>query len=71
MVKTLRTYTINSDLIEKLKDYNASELINTLLIDYFKKHDYKQMSLEEKKKYLKKLKLTKEYKEQIEKLEHD
>ena len=65
-MRILRSYTIEMDLVEKLKDTNASELINYLLREYFEKQKITSMSEEELIKFIKIEKLKKE----MELLEH-
>jgi tryptophanyl-tRNA synthetase len=61
-MKINRTYSIDSEIIEKLKGINASELISKLLTEYFDKKDnfINKMSKEELALFIK---LEKEKKE--------
>lgn len=48
-MKTSKLFTIDTELAERLKNLNASELVNTLLNEYFEIRSSKNTLLEEKK----------------------
>lgn len=53
-MRILRSYTIDTEIVKKLqKEDNASDLINCLLTEHFRKTDVKKMSAEELKKFIK------------------
>ena len=53
-MKTLKTFSIDADFNERLKnEENQSELINRLLSDYFKRKDLDDMTPEQIKTELK------------------
>jgi hypothetical protein len=60
-MKIHRTYSIDVDLIDRMKNVNASELINRLLIEHFDKEDMVHASAEELAKKIKICDLDLEY----------
>jgi hypothetical protein len=71
-MKINRTYSLDIELIEKLKsETNASELINSLLRKHFEFSDMNKLSLSEINLELKKLDLEEEYKKKKKELKHD
>jgi hypothetical protein len=71
-MRILRSYTIETELVEKLKTekINASELVNQLLTEYFNKKDNKNLSLEELQQKLALIKLDREYKSKMENIKN-
>ena len=55
MVKVARTYTIDHELVEKLQNLNASELINQLLVEHFQIYSKKNTLLDEKQAVIKQI----------------
>ena len=51
-MKVARTYTIDHNLVERMQNLNASELINTLLKEYFELRSDKNTLRDEKKAVL-------------------
>jgi len=51
-MKTSRLFTIDIDIAERLKDLNASELVNRLLKGHFEVYSAKNTLLDEKKAVL-------------------
>ncbi|MBA7662234.1 hypothetical protein ES703_70260 [subsurface metagenome] len=47
-MKVARTYTLDHEIVSKLQNINASELINRLLKDYFEAYSGKNTLLDEK-----------------------
>lgn len=70
-MKILRSYTIDAELIEKMKGINASQLINNLLNDYFKKTDINSMDEVELERYIKIKELEEETKKRINEINGD
>ena len=60
-MKIHRTYSIEVDLIDRMKDLNASELINRLLTEHFDKEDMTYATPEEIAKKMKICDLDLEY----------
>ena len=53
-MRTARTFTIEQDLAERLRnEENQSDLINQLIRDYYKTKDFEGLSKEQLKKELK------------------
>lgn len=57
IMRILRSYTIETEHVERMKsdNINASELLNTLLKNYFKDKDFEDLSADEIKLQLAKL----------------
>lgn len=69
-MKITRTYTIDAENVEKLKNFNASDLINNLLSEHFKKIEIKGMNKEQLKKFVARKKLEQEYKIKMAEIEN-
>lgn len=54
-MKVARTYTLDHEIVERLVNINASDLINTLLKDHFSAFSKKNTILEGKKESFKQL----------------
>ena len=54
-MKVARTYTLDQEIVERLANLNASDLINRLLKDHFVSYNPKNTLLDEKKAIIKQL----------------
>ena len=71
MAKAIRNFSIDIDLIEKLRTVNASELVNNFLREYFRKEDINQMNKEEIKLAIEKEKARINYEEKLREIEQN
>ncbi len=69
-MRILRSYSIEEDLVEKLKsNNNKSGLINNLLREYFDKDDINQMNAKQLETELEIRKMVREHKKAMEALQ--
>ena len=68
-MKYNKTISIDWELMEKCKNINASELINELLLEHFKKLDPKKMNVQELDKAIAKRKAKLDYEQKLKEIE--
>ena len=61
---------ISDENFEKLRDCNASALVNELITNHFKETKSKEMTLDEVNLEIRKIELEEEYQEKKEELQH-
>lgn len=71
MVKVHKMFCIESQVADFLKGRNASKLVNRLLKNYIKEHDFKQMNASDLKKWIKIEKLKEELNKRIKEAENN
>ena len=71
MAKAIRNFSIDIDLIEKLRTVNASELVNNFLREYFRKNDINQMNKDEIQLAIEKEKARINYEEKLREIEQN
>lgn len=54
-MKVARTYTIDHEIVEKMKNLNASDLINRLLVEHFQAYKPNNSLLDEKQAIIKQI----------------
>ena len=64
-------FNIDSEIVEKCQDINASALVNQLLTAHFDKDDFDKMPIEELEKKLKEQKLQDEYELKLKELKEE
>lgn len=68
-MKVHKMFCVDLEVAERLKEENASSLVNGILIEYFKNKQPK--TLEEKELLLKKLKAEEKYMRELQEIENE